>query len=208
MLKASPKPDEIVSSEAELLVLVDSEDREIGYRSKSDCHDRGGILHRAFSLFVFNPDGEVLIQRRAAGKRLWPNYWSNSCCSHPRKGESMEDATHRRLFQELRIRSELNYLYKFQYSAPFGELGSENELCWVFAGVTADKVRPNRTEVSDWRFLHPDQLGRELENQPEHFTPWFKLEWPQVRDRFVNSPEFPRRAAASGSALTTGTEGP
>ena len=101
--------NEVVSSEREELILVDDQDREIGFQSKADCHDRDGLLHRAFSLFVFNREGEVLLQRRAANKRLWPLYWSNSCCSHPRRGEEMEEAVHRRLYQELRIRSELEF---------------------------------------------------------------------------------------------------
>jgi len=183
-LQANPVPDEVVSSEAELLILVDDEDRELGYRSKAGCHDGAGLLHRAFSLFVFNSSGDVLLQRRAPEKRLWPLYWSNSCCSHPRQGEDMSDATQRRLFQELRIRSELNFLYKFQYSAPFGVAGTERELCWVYAGISDDRVRANRTEVSDWRFVHPEQLDHELNSTPERFTPWFQLEWPEVRARF------------------------
>jgi len=181
-LKTQSGPDDPVSSEAEELILVDALDREIGYRSKSACHDHGGVLHRAFSLFVFNRDGEVLLQRRAADKRLWPMYWSNSCCSHPRRGETMDEAIHRRLYQELRVRSELKFLYKFQYHAEYGDDGSESELCWVYAGVSDDRVRANRTEIADWRFASPQTVDRELETHPDRFTPWFKLEWPQVRD--------------------------
>lgn len=186
-LQAECVPDEIVSSEAELLILVDENDCEIGYESKANCHDHAGLLHRAFSLFVFNPEGELLLQRRAMEKRLWPLYWSNSCCSHPRKGEDMEDATRRRLFQELRIQSDLRYLYKFQYAADYGEAGGENELCWVYAGITRDRVRPNKTEVNDWRFVPPEELDRELKSRPELFTPWFKLEWPIVQSRLPQS---------------------
>ena len=78
--------DEVVSDEDESLVLVDEDDREVGFLSKAVCHDGDGMLHRAFSLFVFNRRGELLLQRRSANKRLWPLYWSNSCCSHPRRG--------------------------------------------------------------------------------------------------------------------------
>ena len=177
---AAACPNEVVSSEREELILVDDQDREVGFQSKADCHDHDGVLHRAFSLFVFNREGEVLLQRRAANKRLWPLYWSNSCCSHPRRGEDMEAAVHRRLYQELRIRSELNYLYKFQYAASFGDAGSERELCWVYAGLSDDPVRANATEISEWRYVSPAQLDRELAQRPERFTPWFKLEWPRV----------------------------
>lgn len=205
-LHAKPAPDEVVSSEAELLILVDENDCEVGYESKANCHDHAGLLHRAFSLFVFNPRGDVLLQRRASEKRLWPMYWTNSCCSHPRKGEDMEDATHRRLFQELRIRSQLRYLYKFQYSADFGEAGCENELCWVYTGISDDQVRPNRTEVADWRFVPPEELDQELESRPQLFTPWFKLEWPIVRSCLAQRPEFnleehsPRLTCPGGTA--------
>ena len=91
----------IVSSEREQLILVDRDDREVGFMSKADAHDGAGVLHRAFSLFLFNDRGELLLQQRAPGKRLWGGYWSNSCCSHPRRGESLELATMRRLRDEL-----------------------------------------------------------------------------------------------------------
>lgn len=181
VIGAGDCPNEVVSSEREELILVDASDQEIGFESKAGCHDRDGLLHRAFSLFVFNQNGEVLLQRRAANKRLWPMFWSNSCCSHPRRGEEMETAVHRRLYQELRIRSELNFLYKFQYAASFGQKGSERELCWVYIGKTEDKVRANNTEVAEWRFISPAQLDLELQQKPESFTPWFKLEWPEVK---------------------------
>src|SRR5207237_3693601 len=139
----------VVSSESELLVLVDEHDREVGHRSKAECHDGAGTLHRAFSLFVFDQAGRVLLQRRAADKRLWPLYWSNSCCSHPRQGEKMQDSIHRRLFQELQLRCELHFLYKFQYHARFKDVGSERELCSVYIGRTnlstaAELPRVNR----------------------------------------------------------------
>jgi isopentenyl-diphosphate delta-isomerase len=196
---AEHSADEIVSSEAEELILVDRQDREIGFRSKAGCHDRSGILHRAFSLFVFDREGRVLLQRRAASKRLWPRYWSNSCCSHPRRGELVGEAAHRRLYQELRIRSELEFLYKFEYRASFGNVGSEHELCWVYAGVSDDSVQANGHEVEDWRWIAPGELDRELEAHPERFTPWFKLEWPRVRE-MIRLPET--GGLAAGGAIT------
>ncbi len=128
--------NQVVSSEDERLILVDSNDRELGTSPKSDCHDGDGVLHRAFSLFVFNADGALLIHQRQADKRLWPLYWSNSCCSHPRAGEDMELAVSRRLEQELGLRANLRFMYKFEYAAAFGDVGSEHELCWVYAGTT------------------------------------------------------------------------
>src|SRR5919108_4992020 len=112
--------EDIVSNAGEELIVVDEHDREIGSRSKSDCHSGAGILHRAFSIFVFNGDNELLLQKRSPSKLLWPNYWSNTCCSHPRRGESMERAVQRRLEQELGFTCALDFLYKFKYQAQYG----------------------------------------------------------------------------------------
>ena len=176
--------DAVVSSEAEPLILVDANDREIGHASKAACHDEHGILHRAFSLFVFNERGELLLQQRSAEKRLWPGYWSNSCCSHPRQGEDMREATQRRLQQELGFRCALRYLYKFEYQADYGELGAEHELCSVYLGRTSAPVRANRNEVSGWRYVSAPELDREIAEHPGHFTPWLKLEWLRLRRDF------------------------
>jgi isopentenyl-diphosphate delta-isomerase len=167
----------VVSSEAEELILVDDRDRELGHLSKAACHDGAGVLHRAFSAFLFNAAGELLLQQRADSKRLWPGYWSNSCCSHPRRGESMQTATARRLSEELNLTADLRFAYRFQYQASFGELGSECELCHVFLGRIDDDVHPNSEEISAIRFVSADALDRELAENPERFTPWFKLEW-------------------------------
>lgn len=171
----------IVSSEKEQLILVDRNDVEIGYVDKSAAHDAGGMLHRAFSLFIFDPDGKLLMQQRSRSKRLWPLYWSNSCCSHPRRGESMDEATRRRLQDELNIEAELEFIYKFAYQASYGELGAENELCWVYLGRTAGTIVPNRNEIADTRLLGDTELQHELDTAPEQFTPWFKLEWQQLK---------------------------
>jgi isopentenyl-diphosphate Delta-isomerase len=172
---------EIVSSDDEPLILVDELDREVGHLDKAACHDGEGVLHRAFSLFVFNPGGELLLQRRSSDKRLWPLYWSNSCCSHPRRGETMNEATARRLQEELGMTAELHHLFTFSYQARFGELGSEHEMCWVFAGISSDPPRPNPTEIDAIRWIAPAELDRQLAARPRDFTPWFALEWPRVR---------------------------
>lgn len=179
--------DEVVSSDAEQLILVDDEDREIGHDSKADCHDGQGVLHRAFSLFVFNEAGELLLQKRSASKRLWPLYWSNSCCSHPRRGEVMEEAIHRRLEQELGLESDLEFLYKFKYQARYGELGAEHELCSVYAGHARGPVQANANEVAEWRYVRPAQLDIEIAHRAERFTPWLKLEWERIRREFAGS---------------------
>jgi len=167
----------IVSSEAEELILVDRDDKEIGFLSKAESHDGGGVLHRAFSLFLFNADGELLLQQRGSGKRLWPGFWSNSCCSHPRRGETMEVATRRRLRDELNIESTPEFVYKFAYTAEYGPAGSENELCHVYLGRVVGDVRPNDHEIDNVRFVRPQDLTLEQTETPAIFTPWFKQEW-------------------------------
>lgn len=167
----------IVSFDSEPLILVDEQDREIGHQDKLSCHSGSGILHRAFSLFIFNEKGELLLQQRSANKHLWPLYWSNSCCSHPRRGETMEEAIHRRSQQELGIKTHFQYLYKFKYQVPFLEIGAEHELCWVFVGSSSSPVRVNENEVAGWRYTSAGALEKEMQTSPQNFTPWFKLEW-------------------------------
>ena len=103
--------EEVVSNASEQLILVDEFDLEIGFKAKNDCHLGKGVLHRAFSIFVFNSANELLLQQRSPGKMLWPSYWSNTCCSHPRRGEVMQDAVVRRLKQELGFECPLTFLY-------------------------------------------------------------------------------------------------
>lgn len=183
MAQALTRSD-IVSSEHEPLILVDSADRAVGQLDKGACHDGAGVLHRAFSLFIFDPEGRLLIQQRAAGKRLWPGYWSNSCCSHPRAGETMAQAVGRRLRQELGLAATLHYVYKFEYTARYLDLGTEHELCWVYVGRTGAQPVINSTEIDDWRWIAPGDLDAELASHGERFTPWFKLEWRRLKARF------------------------
>jgi len=174
----------VVSSDSEELILVDENDNEIGYLSKAMAHDGGGTLHRAFSIFLFNDNGELLLQRRAGSKRLWPKFWSNSCCSHPRRGESMEIATQRRLQDELNVHTELEYVYKFSYQANFGNLGAEHELCHVYLGKIDGDVQANDHEIDGIRFLSVADLEAEFESSREQFTPWFLMEWRTLRDEY------------------------
>ncbi len=175
----------IVSSESELLILVDADDKETGGLNKSACHDGEGILHRAFSVFLFNDQGELLLQQRAAGKRLWPMFWTNTCCSHPRQGESMEIATQRRLQQELGTAAALEFIYKFSYHARFDDRGSENELCSVFLGRLEREAAANETEIAALRFIGADALNDEIGAHADRFTPWFKMEWQRLNDEFA-----------------------
>lgn len=184
---ASPSTkEEIVSSESEALILVDSSDVVVGHLDKSAAHDGDGVLHRAFSLFIFNSEGQLLLQQRAPGKRLWPEFWSNSCCSHPRRGEEMDEAVHRRLEQELGMTAALQYTYKFEYRAPFGDLGTEHELCWVYVGQTDSEPVINTTEIMNWRWIAPAELTEAITREPERFTPWLQMEWERLNADFAD----------------------
>ena len=167
------------------LILVDENDNEIGSGEKVDCHLGQGKLHRAFSVFLFDPQGRVLVQQRSPEKMLWGGYWANSCCSHPRLGETTEDAAQRRIQEELGVQTELRYLYKFVYHAEFGDVGSEYENCWVFAGHFDGQLSINEDEISATRFLTPDELTAELENNGDIYSPWLKLEWKKIRQDFL-----------------------
>ena len=178
---------EDVSNQNDELILVNDADGEIGFMSKQECHVGQGVLHRAFSIFIFNKQGNLLLQQRSGEKLLWPHYWSNSCCSHPRRGERIEDAIHRRLEEELGIACALNFLYKFKYHAQFENIGSENELCSVYYGIYDGPVDPNQSEIADHCFVSPEVISENLAGDTERFTPWFRLEWDvismQHRDR-------------------------
>jgi len=175
----------VVSSESEELILVDACDNEVGFRSKADCHDGPGVLHRAFSLFLFNDDGELLLQQRSVQKRLWPGYWSNTCCSHPRRGETLPVATMRRLRDELNTAAKLEYVYQFCYQARFSEAGSENELCHVYLGKIDGDIRPNDSEIESTRFISAVSLDDELNEHPQRFTPWFIKEWKVLKEDYA-----------------------
>ena len=172
---------EVVSDEEELLILVDSEDQPIGELDKAACHNDEGTLHRAFSLFVLNSKGQILLQKRAKNKRLWGGYWSNSCCSHPRAGESIADAVLRRSEQELGLAVDAKFVYKFEYSAKFGEAGSERELCSVYVAQTSDEPVFNTEEISACRWVSPAKLAKALVDNAGHYTPWLKMEWDTLR---------------------------
>ena len=166
------------------LILVDHEDREVGFLSKEECHRGSGILHRAFSVFLFDREGRTLVQQRSTDKPRWPLYWSNSCCSHPRRGEAVEAAARRRVREELGLACELRFLYKFEYHAVFGSVAAEHELCWVFAGHIGSAPEVDPREVAAWRLVASEALTAEIAATPDAFTPWLKLEWPEVRARF------------------------
>ena len=181
MSKSSQAASPVISSDSEALILVDENDAELGSLPKRECHLGQGVLHRAFSIFIFNQAGDVLLQKRSDQKFLWGGCWSNACCSHPRQGESSEDAARRRLEQELGITPALTFLYKFTYQASWKDIGSEHELCWVWAGqAEAAEISANHNEIADWRFYTQAELANCLREHPDDYTPWMKMEWERI----------------------------
>jgi isopentenyl-diphosphate delta-isomerase len=177
----------VVSSESESLIRVDSEDNEIGILSKGECHDGDGLLHRAFSVFLFDQQGRLLIQQRSPEKRLWPLYWANSCCSHPRAGETMAEATERRMLEELGVRSPLHFIYKFSYQANYKDLGAEHELCWVYVGrAERFQLRPNPSELAAWKFVSAAEVNQMMSSSDERIAPWFRLEWRALTGAYLD----------------------
>jgi isopentenyl-diphosphate delta-isomerase len=174
------------SGSEDLLILVDEADREIGTLPKTEGHLGAGTLHRAFSVFLFDTEGSVLIQQRAAGKMLWPGYWSNACCSHPRPGEAVEAAARRRVCEELHVECRLSFLYKFRYQARFGNVGAEHELCYVYAGYPSGNLKADPAEIADHRWIAPNDLTRAIADDPDHFSPWMKLEWQRITTDFLD----------------------
>lgn len=166
----------------ELLIRVDEQDRILGYETKEICHQGYGLLHRAFSIFVLNDRNQILLQQRSAHKPLWPLYWSNSVCSHPRKGETYSQATQRRLQEELGVTLPLQRLFTFQYQAQFKDVGSEYELCSVYIGkLDGNPIQANPQEIAEWSFIDPDDLTCDLQQRPERYTPWLRIEWERVK---------------------------
>ncbi|OUU78782.1 MAG: isopentenyl-diphosphate delta-isomerase [Gammaproteobacteria bacterium TMED78] len=158
------------------LILVDDSDNKIGSNFKDSCHLGEGLLHRAFSVFIFNKNSEVLIQKRSNKKMLWPNYWSNSCCSHPSVGEEVGEAANRRIYEELGIKTQLFFLYKFKYHASYKNIGSENEYCYVYYGIYDGDIRSNKQEIAECKYISFEELISDINTNPGIFTPWFKME--------------------------------
>ena len=171
------------------LIVVDEEDEIMGYETKDKCHRGDGILHRAFSIFIFNEEGQVLIQKRSSEKLLWPCYWSNSVCSHPQIGETTENAAKRRMMEEIGLKSQIQFLFSFQYYAQFGLIGCERELCSVFIGTSNAEIKADPREIEEWKFIGMEDLERDRNGYPEKYTPWFIIEWDQILKSYISDVE-------------------
>lgn len=163
------------------LILVDAHDRPVGFAPKLAAHLNGGILHRAFSIFIFNGAGEMLLQRRAAGKYHFGGRWTNACCSHPRRGETTADAAHLRLRHELGFDTELAEVFAFTYRATDPESGlTEHEFDHVLTGTFEGSPRANPNEVDEIRWISPADLRADLAARPDDYTPWFAIAFERV----------------------------
>ncbi len=170
----------ILGMEEDYVVLVDESGRDcvtadgsIQTASKTEAHVKG-LLHRAISIFVFSKDRKLLLQRRAIGKYHSEGLWSNTCCSHPRPGESLADAASRRLWEEMSIACPLEEVYQFLYFAEVGRAVYEHEYDHVFVGRGEGTPLPDPAEVSDWKWMDCDELRESLASEPEHYTYWLK----------------------------------
>ena len=165
----------------EEVILVDKHDVEQGTMEKMEAHKNGGTLHRAFSVFVFNTKGELLLQRRALHKYHSGGLWTNTCCSHPRPGETVREAGHRRLEEEMGMQCKLVELFSFEYKAELDGGMTEWELDHVLLGLSEKEPSINEEEVADFKYMPLDEIDEDLNKNPQNYTEWFKICFERVK---------------------------
>ena len=170
----------MISSRQEEVILVDENDIPLGVMEKLEAH-RKALLHRAFSVFIFNGKGEMLLQQRAHQKYHSAGLWTNACCSHPRPGEDTPDAAVRRLQEELGFTTSLEKIFDFTYRSAFENGLTEFEFDHVFVGTYDDLIFANKEEVCDYCFKSLDEISQELQADPHRYTSWFHLAFPRIR---------------------------
>ena len=158
----------------EQVILVNEKDEPIGLMGKMEAHEKG-LLHRAFSVFIFNSKQEVLLQQRAACKYHSPNLWTNTCCSHPRAGETNQQAGERRLQEEMGLQVPLREGFSFIYKAPFDNGLTEHEYDHVLVGYSDAQPQINPEEVASWKWLSLEAIKEDILQSPERYTAWFKI---------------------------------
>lgn len=168
----------------EEVILVDQFDNQIGTMEKLKAHEEGK-LHRAFSIFIFNSQGQLLLHKRAKDKYHSASLWTNTCCSHPRPGESVKEAAKRRIKEEMGFDCEVKPLYEFIYFQPLENGLSEHELDHVLIGNYDKNPIVNKAEVDDWKYVSLNTIDLELTKNPENYTAWFKLIYPKIKT-FLN----------------------
>ena len=165
----------------EQVILVNEQDQEIGLMSKMEAHEKA-VLHRAFSVFIFNSKNELMLQQRASHKYHSPDLWTNTCCSHQRHGESNIEAGKRRLFEEMGFVTELEEKTSFIYKAPFDNGLTEHELDHIMVGYFDDAPYLNQEEVKDWKWMSLEAIKNDIIINPCSYTAWFKI----IFDKFYN----------------------
>ena len=173
--------DTISNNMEERILLVDEHDKEEGFGNKMETH-REGRLHRSFSIFVFNHKGELLMQQRAKTKYHSGGLWSNTCCSHQREGETLEDAIHRRLQEEMGFDTALKELFTFTYKVKLDHDLFEHEYDHVFTGTIDGNPTPNPEEVDDWKFVDLKELQKDIKENPDSYTAWLRIAFDRVLD--------------------------
>ena len=158
----------------EQVILVDENDNQIGLMPKMEAHEKA-VLHRAFSVFIFNSDNELMLQQRALHKYHSPGLWTNTCCSHQRDGESNLQAGKRRLQEEMGFVTDLKETTSFIYKAPFDNGLTEHELDHIMLGYYNEKPIINKEEVEDWKWMPLEDVKVDISNKPELYTEWFKI---------------------------------
>ncbi|OYZ02262.1 MAG: isopentenyl-diphosphate delta-isomerase [Sphingobacteriia bacterium 28-36-52] len=164
----------------EQVILVNEADQELGFMEKMEAHEKA-VLHRAFSVFIFNNAGEMLLQQRASSKYHSANLWTNTCCSHPKPGEHTIDAAHRRLQEEMGFDTTLEKAFDFVYKAPFDNGLTEYEFDHVFIGNYQGNIQPNPLEVKDCAFRTFENIDQLIATEPAVFTSWFLIAYPKVK---------------------------
>lgn len=163
----------------EQVILVNENDEELGVMEKMQAHEKG-LLHRAFSVFIFNTEGQMLLQQRAAKKYHSPGLWTNACCSHPRPGEKTLDAAQRRLQEELGFATELTAVFEFTYKASFDNGLTEHEFDHVYTGTYEGSIKPNMNEVLDYCYKSMEDIQESLQSHPHKYTVWFAIAFPRI----------------------------
>ncbi|MDF2381411.1 isopentenyl-diphosphate Delta-isomerase [Nostoc ellipsosporum NOK] len=161
------------------VILVDEQDVELGTMEKMEAH-RQAVLHRAFSIFIFNKKNELLLHQRALSKYHSGGLWTNTCCSHPFPGEKTEEAASRRLQEEMGFQTPLQHAFSFVYKAPFDNGLTEHEYDHVFIGTYEGTVSPDPAEVADYCYKPVDEIVQSMQTHPQRYTEWFKIALPRL----------------------------
>jgi len=172
--------------DVEYVILVNKNDKPLGTMEKIEAHEKA-VLHRAFSVFIFNSEGKLMLQQRAQHKYHSPGLLTNTVCSHPHAGEETLAAAHRRMIEEMGFDCLIKEAFSFVYKADVGEGLKEHEFDHVFTGIYDDKPSPNPDEVAGWKYVDLDFVAKDIKEHPDEYTEWFRIALNQVVRHFKNT---------------------